>query len=400
MNIARHLVHMMNGEISVESEPGKGSVFTVRLPQGIAGSAVIGREAAENLGRFHIGSQSQMKKATQIIREYMPYGRVLIVDDVETNLYVARGLITPYGLSIQTASSGFEAIERIKEGETFDIIFMDHYMPKMDGMEATKIIRSLGYTRPMIALTANALTGQAEMFMENGFDGFISKPIDIRQLNAALNKLIRDKYPPETVEAARQLAAKVNMAKPVETQPSSDPKLAAMFVVDAGTALAALNAIIASGFRGDDDIRQYVVSVHSMKSAFANIGETGLSAVALKLEQAGRAEDMAVMTAETPAFLEKLREAIDKYRPKEDDGAIEPEESDETQAYLNEKLLSIQTSCGNYDIVAVNRELAELGQKKWPRSVQKLLDTVSEYLLNSDFEEAAKLVEDYCARPV
>jgi HPt (histidine-containing phosphotransfer) domain-containing protein len=237
------------------------------------------------------------------------------------------------------------------------------------------------------------------MVQQNGFDGFISMPIDIRQLNAALNKMIRDKYPPETVEAARRLAANVNMAKPVEAQPSSDPKLAAMFVLDAEKALATLNAIMANGFRRNDDIRQYIVSVHSMKSALANIGETGLSDAASKLEQAGRAEDTAAMTAETPAFLETLREVIEKNKPREDDSDIEQEESDESRAYLTEKLLLIQTGLENYDIATVNRTLAELGQKKWPRSVQKLLDTISEFLLNSDFEEAAKLVKDYRAGP-
>jgi signal transduction histidine kinase/CheY-like chemotaxis protein/PAS domain-containing protein len=398
MNITQNLVRMMNGEISVESEPGKGTVFTVRLPQETAGSAVMGREAAENLRRFHIGRQSPMKKATQIIREYMPYGRVLIVDDVETNLYVARGLMSPYGLSVETASSGFEAIEKIKDGATFDIIFMDHYMPGMDGMESVKIMRGLGYAHPIIGLTANALAGQAEIFLGNGFDGFISKPIDIRQLNASLNKLIRDKYPPETVEAARRQAALLAKSAAEKEQASSDSKLAALFVLDAEKALAALGAILANKFRRGDDIRQYIVSVHSMKSALANIGEIGLSDAALKLEQAGRAEDTAALKAETPAFLEALRETIDKYKPKEDDGVIEQEESDEPRTYLKEKLLTIQTGCENYDIVAVNRALAELGQKKWPRSAKKLLDTVSEYLLNSDFEEAAKLVEDYCAR--
>ncbi|WP_461256660.1 response regulator [Treponema sp. R80B11-R83G3] len=206
MSITNRLIHLMNGEIIVESEVGKGSVFTVKLPQGIVpGADVIGRELAENIKKYSSGKSAHVKKSSQIFREYMPYGRVLIVDDMEPNLYVARGLLTPYGLSMETALSGKEAIEKINKGITFDIIFMDHFMPEMDGIETVKRIRSLGYTRPIVALTANALAGQAEMFAENGFDGFISKPIDIRQLNDLLNKMIRDKYPEETVEAARRL---------------------------------------------------------------------------------------------------------------------------------------------------------------------------------------------------
>jgi signal transduction histidine kinase/CheY-like chemotaxis protein len=394
MSITRNLVQMMNGEISVDSEAGKGSVFTVRLPQGITSSVVIGREAAENLKLFHLDRSLQMKKIPQIIREYMPYGRVLIVDDVETNLYVARGLITPYGLSIETASSGFEAIEKIKGGATFDIIFMDHYMPKMDGMEATKIIRGLGYTHPIIALTANALVGQAEIFLENGFDGFISKPIDIRQLNESLNKMIRDKYPPETVEAARRQVAMINEKTAAEkAQLALDKELGIIFARDAEKALVRLNKIHTNSYRRGDDIRQYVIDVHAMKSALANIGETGLSAVAFKLEQAGRLNDIAVLMSETPAFLEALREVIEKGKPKEDDGDVLQEDLKEDRAYLNEKLLDIKRACENYDEKSANSALGELKQKKWPHSVKEMLNTISEYLLHSDFEEAAKLCE-------
>jgi CheY-like chemotaxis protein len=317
MSITKHLIRIMDGEISVESEPGKGSVFTVRMPQGIVGEGVLGREAVENLMQFRIGKAGQVKKAQQIIREYMPYGRVLIVDDIETNLYVARGLMAPYGLSFETAASGFEAIKKIKDGAVFDIIFMDHFMPIMDGIETVKNIRALGYTHPIVALTANAQAGQAEMFAENGFDGFISKPIDIRQLNFYLNKLIRDKQPPETLEAARK-QAKANMAKSAQgkTQPPSDTKLAEIFSRDAEKAHEILCTIHSNAYRRTDDIRTFVINVHAMKSALANIGEVGLSADALKLEEAGRAEDITAMMSETPAFLEALRQVIEKNKQK------------------------------------------------------------------------------------
>ena len=123
----------------------------------------------------------------------MSYGRVLVVDDMETSLYVAIGLLKPYKLNIETANNGQEAVALIKAGRVYDVIFMDHMMPEMDGIEATKHIRGLGYKNPIIALTANALTGQADVFMQNGFDAFISKPIDIRQLDMVLNKFIYDK---------------------------------------------------------------------------------------------------------------------------------------------------------------------------------------------------------------
>jgi signal transduction histidine kinase/CheY-like chemotaxis protein/PAS domain-containing protein/HPt (histidine-containing phosphotransfer) domain-containing protein len=397
MSITKHLVRMMDGKISVDSEPGRGSIFTVHLPQVIISEEVLGSVVAENLKQFHLGKAEQLKKVPQIVRDYMPYGKVLIVDDVGSNLYVARGLMTPYGLSVETASSGFEAIDKIKNGAVYDIIFMDHMMPKMDGIEAVKIIRNMGYTYPIIALTANALTGQSEIFMENGFDGFISKPIDIRQLNLSLNKLVRDKQPPEVLDNARQQALKNNMAKSAitEDQPASYYNLAALFVLDAEKAYESLNKLHSNAYRRADDIQTYVINVHAMKSALANIGETGLSAVALKLEQAGKAKDIKIMMAETPAFLEALRETIEKNKPKEDDSDAKAEYSDSDRMYLEEKMLAIQKACGEYDEKTANKALAELGQRKWPHSIKELLDTIALHLLHSNFEDAAELANNY-----
>jgi len=394
MSITKHLVNMMGGEIYVESEAGKGSTFTVCLPQGLVGAAAIGIEGAENLRKFSIDNVGQKKKGPRIVREYMPYGKVLIVDDVETNLYVARGLLAPYGLAIETAISGFEAIDKIRSGAAFDIIFMDHYMPKMDGIETSKILRDLGYTRPIVALTANALAGQAEMFMENGFDGFISKPIDIRQLNIVLNKQVRDKYPPEVVEAARQLALKVSMEKhaAADLPTASDPELAAIFTRDAEKVLARLKSVHSHAYRRTDDIRSFVIDVHAMKSALANIGETQLSAVALRLEQAGRTEDIPVLMSGTPPFLEALRKVIKKNKSKESGDAAE-EDSAYDRAYLKEKLLVIGKACEEYDEKTASTVLAELKQKKLPHSVREVLDTIAEHLLHSDFEEAANLAK-------
>jgi signal transduction histidine kinase/CheY-like chemotaxis protein len=221
MSITKRFIELMKGEITVESEPGKGSTFNIRIPQGYVDSTVLGKEGAANLQQLHIDRKAGNKKSS-VIREYMPYGKVLVVDDMEPNLYVAKGLLGPYGLSIDTSSNGPEAIEKIKSGQTFDIIFMDHYMPEMDGIEATKILRGLGYKEPIIALTANALVGQVKVFLENGFDGFVSKPIDTRQLNSVLNKFIRDKYPAETVEAARQLKNKLDKKSGSELPDLSD----------------------------------------------------------------------------------------------------------------------------------------------------------------------------------
>jgi len=115
MNITRNLLMLMNGVITIESKPGVGSSFIVRLPQKCLDHEPIGRELADNLMQLNLANVTKLR-TVQIKREFMPYGNVFIVDDVETNLYVAKGLLASYGLSIDTAMSGFDAIEKIREG--------------------------------------------------------------------------------------------------------------------------------------------------------------------------------------------------------------------------------------------------------------------------------------------
>ena len=192
LNITKSLVELMEGTIRAESEYGSGSTFTVTIKQQPVECQAIGHDLVQQLHNFSFNGYKQQTES-EIIRESMPYGKVLIVDDVETNLYVAEGLMSAYDLQIETAISGFLTIEKIESGKIYDIIFMDHMMPDMDGIETTLKLRSLGYTGAIVALTANAIVGNAEMFKQIGFDDFISKPIDLRQLNSILNRYIRDK---------------------------------------------------------------------------------------------------------------------------------------------------------------------------------------------------------------
>jgi signal transduction histidine kinase/DNA-binding response OmpR family regulator len=393
MNITRRLVELMEGEISVESEQGKGSTFTVRLPQGVVDEGILGKAIVENLMRFRLGKMSQIKKTPQVVREYMPYGKVLIVDDVETNLYVAKGLMSPYGLTIDTAGSGFEAITKVKSGETYDVIFMDHFMPKMDGIEATKNLRELGYTQPIVALTANALTGQTEVFMANGFDGFISKPIDIHQLNAMLNRLVRDKRPPEEVEAVRQSNSSTVLT--AEQQQIANAELIKVFLRDAEKTVALLETIQRNNYRRADDVQMYIINVHAMKSALANIGEAELSGFARRLEEAGRDQNIVQISHDTPSFLSSLKALMLKLTPNENGDKEEIVISEEEYSALIEKLSVIQKACIEYEKKTVKNTLAQIKEKTWPFEINKLLDTISEHLLHSEFFKIANLIDNY-----
>ena len=190
LTITKKLSEMMGGSVEVESEYGIGSVFSVSIPQEVAGDLSIGTTIADKLRNFTFRDKKYLDD--EKIDYVNTHGSVLIVDDMESNMYVAEMVLEPYGLHIEKAISGFESIEKIKNGSVYDIIFMDHMMPEMDGIETVIKLREFGYKGIIIALTANVIVGNNEMFMQNGFDGAISKPIDLIELDLILNKFIRN----------------------------------------------------------------------------------------------------------------------------------------------------------------------------------------------------------------
>jgi CheY-like chemotaxis protein/HPt (histidine-containing phosphotransfer) domain-containing protein len=332
-------------------------------------------------------------KRVKISREPMPYGSVLLVDDVETHIYVASGLLTPYQLKIDSADSGDTAIKKIKDSNVYDIIFMDHMMPKMDGIEATKIIRSMGYTQPIVALTANAVRGQADVFLGNGFDDYIFKPIDIRELNAILNKLIRDVQAPEIIEAAKKNAVNEQLPED-DVQPSISPNLAEVFTRDALKALAVLEEISKKDdYNNEDNMRAYIISVHGIKNALANIGKTDLSATAKKLEQAGREEKIDVIKSETPAFIDSLRAVVEEIKPLRERTAVGEDNEDKT--YLTEMLVAIKTACADYDEETADKALAELRKTAWSAQTNELLGRIAGHLLHSNFDEITEDIDKF-----
>jgi signal transduction histidine kinase/DNA-binding response OmpR family regulator len=389
LNITRKLIDMMGGVIEVESEYGKGSVFTVTVIQKAVKCPAIGEEIAQRLRNFTFTGARQTAQL-HIIREPMPYGSVLVVDDVETNLYVAEGLLAPYKLKIETAISGFETIEKVQSGKTYDIIFMDHMMPKMDGVETTEKLRGRGYRGVIIALTANALTGNDEMFSKHGFDGFIPKPIDIRHLNAALNRFIRDRYPNEARKYRPQMAAPqaaMQAAAPVD---ETRAKLLQIFCRDAEKAVVTLRETIAH-----NDIKLFTTTAHAMKSALANVGEAEKSRQAAALEKACLDGDRGFIAANTESFIRALESLIRELRPAETVTADADVNVTEDTAYLKEQLQIVKDACENYDDTAAYDALDRLKEKLWKAQTAAALEKLRDMLfLHSDFDAAAEQAEE------
>jgi PAS domain S-box-containing protein len=383
LNITKKLVAMMGGNITVESKYGKGSIFTVKVKQRAVDCESIGAELAAQLGDF---SYAGVKKRSQIqiLRDPMPYGKVLVVDDVETNLYVAKGLLVPYELKVETVLSGFAALDLIRGGAVYDIIFMDHMMPKMDGIETTKRIRAEGYEMPIVALTANAVVGQAEVFLNNGFDDFISKPIDLRRMNAVLNKLVRDKQPDEVIAQMK------NVRKTADQVIKVDAELLKIFARDANRALPIIEMVLPAGKVADDDLRLYITNVHAMKSALYNIDEKAAAKLAAELEAAGKSGDVETVKLKTPDFVTLLKEIVAKNEPKNEEN-IATEDTD----FLRAQLALIKTACSEYDSTTAKTALKELKKLSWTKETSEMIERLSENLLFSDFEKAEEEAGGY-----
>jgi len=381
MPITYSLVKMMSGDIKVESELGKGSTFTVCIPQETGSNDILGKEAAESLRNLK-DTPRYLKRVSSVSHEPMPYGRVLVVDDVESNLYVIKGLLFPYRLIVETVESGMEAIAKIKNGNVYDIIFMDHMMPGMDGIEATKIIRDMGYFHPIIALTANVIAGASQIFMKNGFSGFIAKPINPYKLDENLRQFIRNKQPQEVIEAA---LARYPFQQ-TENGDALPDNLIKSFLLDAKKTFDVLEPIILSHELNSSALKTYTIQAHSIKSALSNIGRNELSRAASTLEKAGHNKDVYIIKNQTPHFLESLREIIQELSQRQEEVAPN---IDEDFTFLKKQLLAISAACKAYDQESVQDLLNTLRQKSASRHIKTLLDEIEELLLISNFEEAS-----------
>jgi len=254
-----------------------------------------------------------------------PGANVLVVDDINTNLSVANGLLMPYKMNVDLCNSGKEAIEAVKLKE-YDVVFMDHRMPGMDGIEATGHIRALAdelpYIKnlPIIALTANAVSGMREMFLENGFDDFLSKPIDTTHMNTLLEKWIpRDKQ-------KRPVKSKIRPDNPQDFKPD----------IISINGLNTKEGVELSGGKLDDYYRSLsdfynegqerkdkivscldtdnlymlIVQVHALRSAASHIGADAMVKAADALEEARAKSDMSLVEAKANDFLSLLDDLL------------------------------------------------------------------------------------------
>ena len=313
-----------------------------------------------------------------------PEAKVLVVDDIETNLAVAEGLMAPYKTQLQICTSGFKAIELV-QAEDFDLIFMDHMMPEMDGVEAVAKIRGLAdekyRTLPIIALTANAVSGTKEMFLSNGFNDFLSKPIDIIKMNSILESWIPVKKQKAVLMEHSDFTANTNNYK---------EKLLATFKRDAEKAVITLRETLVNG-----DIKLFTTTVHAMKAALANIGEAEKSQTAGELEDAARNGDSDFIAANAEDFIKELEIFTSSLFPAEKESTSDVDIVEDKE-FLFKQLGLLKTACEEYDDTTAYAILDSLEERSWRKETWIMFEDIRNSLyFDSDFDVVVKQIDEF-----
>ena len=331
-----------------------------------------------------------------------PQARVLVVDDINTNLIVAEGLLLPYKIQIDLASSGREALEAFQE-HGYDIIFMDHMMPDMDGIETTQTIRDLEKDGPIpiIALTANVVSGMKEMYLSMGFNDMLAKPIDVSQLEALLlqwlpeEKIIAGGGEPKEetpgtegsplLEEIPGLNVKEGIAK-TGGKKEFYYKVLDVFKKDAEKRLGLLETI-----PDGEDLSSFITQVHALKGASASIGALDLSLLAGALEKAGKTGDRGYIKDNLRTFYGSLQKLI------QDLGALkDPKDQEAPKAQASKELIlslleDLSSALEEQKAAETDRLLEELSENAASETLKESLDLISDALLMADFERALQI---------
>ncbi len=377
--------------------------------------------AVMNNDRFVMDMHGQRSFSARFIA---PNAKILIVDDNAINLKVAAGLMKPYNMKIMTASSGPEAIEAVKSKD-YDIIFMDHMMPEMDGVEATRIIRSIQeryYQEvPIIALTANAVNGAREMFLENGFNDFIPKPIETAVLDRVLRAWLPQDYLITTSTLVKNEKSKENISSKnaiADADKKSDGSILVDYARgltytggDEETYLDVLEVYVTSSSKykeelenlyKEQDWEKYTIKIHALKSSSLSVGAEKLSKQAKEMELAGKAGQYDVICVQHESAMElysKVVTDIEKYLnekgyfSKEQPESLEQDLKDISMEVFLEKTNYIIEACENFDADEAINQAEELYSCKLNgKSLAEYFVEVKTYIDDYEYEEALEAV--------
>jgi len=384
LTISKLIIETMGGEITVESECGQGSSFHIEIPK-VLGDVTLIR---------HVDDEVRVVSA--------PDAKVLLVDDNTVNLTVAFELLRLYDIKPDTATCGKQSIELLKKNE-YDLVFMDHMMPGMDGIEATKIIREMGTNVPIIALTANVVSGMKEMMLKAGMNDYLAKPIVRAELTNILRKWIPAKKllsPLSGViasseikdEECRDLWRKIEQIEEFSIAEGLDrvggqwdvyEKMLKLMVCETEKARKNLSEFLLA-----DDMKGFRIEVHGIKGALASIGAMDLSEKAYNLEIASGKKDTVFCAENLPPFLEKLsglglslKEAFSVA-------------SDGRPFVISSEMLDIFERLTNAfaktDLMLIDKEIEHLDSLKLSGALKEEVEQIKDMVMMMDYDDATR----------
>jgi len=333
-----------------------------------------------------------------------PEAKILVVDDITANLLVAQGLLAYRGIKPDNAKRGAEAIDLVKRKQ-YDIIFMDHMMPEMDGVEATKIIRDLkvDYFKnvPIIALTANAVVGMREMFLESGMNDFLAKPIEPSKLDDILKKWL----PPEKIiigEAKQESEAGPSKTAALLKQiPGISPERALVYAGGSEAMLESNVKMITdllpeaaerlNKLKSGDTLAEYAIQIHGVKNMLGNIGAYILASNAQEIEnlaKSGEVVDCLEMSAGFVSDLTRLTKELKKlFAPVENKPQGDPE-------LLRAAIPKIIDAAELFDSALALEILKGLSGFSYGEAVDKKTDEMTHAFENFDFDTANTIINE------
>lgn len=324
-----------------------------------------------------------------------PQAQILIVDDNEMNLKVAKGLLQPLQMNIDTASSGKTALEMVQTKQ-YHIVFMDHMMPVMDGVETTQRMRALEDTyiqnMPIIALTANAVTGAREIFKEAGMNDFVAKPIELKDICSKIRAWL-----PHELIVKMSAPAQQQLQIPAQMLPVIEGLDVMEGIKNCGS-LELFTNLLGDFYKlidlkstkiekclADGMIRDYTIEVHALKNTARMIGALELSEQFYQMEQCGNAGDVDTIFRETPAIMELYR----SYKPiLEPYGkANEQDKKEVPKEELVKVLEQLNAAMDSFDLDGADAALAELEEYRLPEELGPYMEELRAYVADVAMEE-------------
>ena len=364
-----------------------GEAAAPESASGIAGTVLPMPAYAVSIANALNGKTSSRRQEDVKLNFIAPRARLLAVDDIATNLKVTGGLLSLYHAEVDTCLSGIEAIELVKKC-AYDMVFMDHMMPGMDGIEAVAEIRAWEKERaggasaprepvPVIALTANALAGVKEMFLENGFSDFLSKPVELSKLDEIMNTWIPDEkklpFPAAGTAHAKAVIRPevlaglpvegVDIAAGIERYHDAYAEILRSYCADAAGLLEKLRRLPEGDF-SKDRLDEYAIAAHGLKGSSYGIFANGMGKLAEFMEHTARAGDAQTIKAQNSRFVEtvaRLLASLEDLLQK-----AEPPETRPTAAAPAPALLQkLAAACAHYRSKEMEEALNELEQYEY-----------------------------------